>query len=280
MRIAIAISLLTTAIAAGQTPGPGAPLPAFEVASVKPNTSGDPGSRGQTGRGSATFTNTSTRMLIVNAYNIRAERVVGGPGWLDSERYDVTARAPEGTTDNQIPLMMRALLAERFKLATRTETRDEPVYALVLAREDGRLGPSLRRATECVKGGPSGGRAGGPGFAVPLLQPGQQAVCGVRSLSDGRMSVVQGGAVPLDRLANTLRGTGGREVVDRTGLSGNFDFDLRFAPEALRSAVADDDSNLPNVFTAVQEQLGLKLDAQRGPVEYLVIERVERPTPD
>jgi uncharacterized protein (TIGR03435 family) len=280
MRIAIAISLFTTAIAAGQTPGPGAPLPAFEVASVKPNESGDPGSRGQTGRGSATFTNMSARMLIVNAYNIRAERVVSGPGWLDSERFDVTARAPEGTADNQISLMMRSLLAERFKLVTRTETRDEPVYALVPAREDGRLGPSLRRAAECVKGGPSGGRAGGPGLAVPLLQPGQQASCGVRSLSDGRMSVVQGGAVPLDRLASALRGTGGREVVDRTGLSGNFDFDLRFAPEALRSAVADADSNLPNVFTAVQEQLGLKLDSQRGPVEYLVIERVERPTPD
>jgi uncharacterized protein (TIGR03435 family) len=284
MRSALFVTLLTAGALASiglraQSPAPAVSSPSFDVASVKPNDSGSGGSSGRTGRGSVTFVNQSARMLIVNAYGLRPNRVIGGPSWLDSERFDVNARAPENTPDNQLALMLRTLLAERFKLAVKNETREEPVYALVTARGDKAFGPNIRPATDCVKGGPVAGRAGGS-LAAPLLQAGPQAPCGMRSASDNRGTVIQAGARTMADLAGTLRGVGDREVVDRTGLTGTFDFELRYAPDAVRATAADPTQALPDVFTALQEQLGLKLESQRGPVEYLVIDRVERPTPD
>jgi uncharacterized protein (TIGR03435 family) len=99
-------------------------------------------------------------------------------------------------------------------------------------------------------------------------------------LSDSRGTTIQSGMRTMADLAGMLRGVGDREVVDRTGLSGTFDFELRYAPDSVRATAADPTQLLPDVFTALQEQLGLKLEPQRGPVEYLVIERIERPTPD
>ena len=257
-----------------------ASAPAFEVASVKPNTSGSGSSSARSGKGSFTIVNQPLRMLIVNAYGVRPDRVVGGPGWIDDMRYDVTARAPENTPDNQLSLMMRTLLAERFKLVARTEVRDQPVYALVLARPDGRLGPDLKPSTECSKAPQSSGpRAFGLGAPSTPPVPGQLPGCGMRSFSDGRGSMMEAGARSLADLARALDGTGGRVVVDRTGLTGTYDFQLRFARENLQSP-ATADSDFPTVFTALQEQLGLKLESQRGPVEFLVIDSVERPTPD
>ena len=253
--------------------------PAFEVASVKPNTSGAPGSSGHTGNGSVTFTNQTARSLISNAFNIRGNRIVGAPSWLDSERFDINARAPGNTPDNGLAPMMQTLLAERFKLTVKREIRDEPVYALVVARDDKRLGPSLRPATDCVKTAGGTGRAGG-GPDAPPLAAGAPAACGSRMLSDNRGTTIQSGMKTMADLAGMLRGVGEREVVDRTGLSGAFDFELRYAPDSVRATAADPTQLLPDVFTALQEQLGLKLESQRGPVEYLVIERIERPTPD
>jgi uncharacterized protein (TIGR03435 family) len=284
MRRALFVTLLTACALASielvaQSPPPAGSSPSFDVASVKPNDSGSGASSGRTGRGSVTFVNQSGRMLIVNAYGLRPNRVIGGPSWLDSERFDVNARAPENTPDNQLALMLRTLLAERFKLAVKNETRDEPIYALVAARADKALGPNIRPATDCLKGGVLAGRAGGS-LAAPLLQVGAQAPCGTRSASDSRGTVIQAGARTMADLANTLRGVGGREVVDRTGLTGTFDFELRYAPDSVRATADDPTQTLPDVFTALQEQLGLRLESQRGPVEYLVVDRVERPTPD
>lgn len=181
--------------------------------------------------------------------------------------------------------MLRTLLAERFKLVARTEMREQPVYALVLARADGRLGPNLRASRECLKGGTASGPRGfgqgadGRGAGVPPLQPGQQMGCGMRSMSDGRGSVIQGGARTIAEIARSLDGRAGRTVIDRTGLTGAYDVDLRFAPSNVQTAPGAD-SELPTLFTALQEQLGLKLESATGPVEYLVVDRIERPTPD
>jgi uncharacterized protein (TIGR03435 family) len=271
--VGLATVTLTFSVAA-QTPD----APAFEVASVKPNTSGAPGSSGRTGNGAVAFTNQTARSLISNAFNLRGNRIVGGPAWLDSERFDVNARAPGKTPDNELAPMMRTLLAERFKLMAKREVRDEPVYALVVARDDKRLGPNLRPSTDCIKAGATVGRTGG-GADAPLPQAGP-APCGSRMLGDTRGTTIQSGMRTMVDLAGMLRGVGEREVVDRTGLSGTFDFELRYAPDSVRATAADPTQLLPDVFTALQEQLGLKLESQRGPVEYLVIEQIERPAPD
>lgn len=274
--VVIALAAMTFAISVrAQAPA----TPAFEVASVKANTSGAPGSSGRTGRGSVTFTNITTRSLISNAYDIRGNRIVGAPSWLDSERFDINARAADNTPDNGLPPMMRTLLAERFKLVVKREIRDEPVYALVIAREDKRLGPNLHPSTDCIKTGPAAGRTGGAAD-TPVLRAGTIAPCGSRMLSDNRGTTIQSGMKTIADLAGMLRGVGEREVVDRTGLSGSFDFELRYAPDSVRATAADPTQLLPDVFTALQEQLGLKLESQRGPVEYLVIERIERPAAD
>jgi len=271
-----ALAAVTFTLSAGaQTPD----TPAFEVASVKTNTSGAPGSSGRTGNGSVTFTNQTARSLISNAFDVRGNRIVGGPPWIDSERFDVNARAPVDTPDKGLAPMMQAMLADRFKLIVKREIREEPVYALVVARDDQRLGPSLRPATDCIKAAAGSGRAGGGPDAQPL-RPGTPSACGSRMLGDARGITIQSGMRTMADLANMLRGVGEREVVDRTGLSGTFDFELRYAPDSVRSTAADPTQLLPDVFTALQEQLGLKLEPQRGPVDYLVIERIERPTPD
>ena len=121
--------------------------PAFEVASVKRNASGEiEGSIGPRPGGYAA-TNIPLRLLIIRAYELRSFQVAGGPSWIDGERFDVTARAPEGTPANQVFSMLRTLLAERFKLVAHAEKREQPVYALVTARADGRLGPKLKAST-------------------------------------------------------------------------------------------------------------------------------------
>jgi len=278
MRGAVAgvVAIVTFTVATfAQAPG----APAFDAASVKPNTSSAPGSSGRTGRGSVTFTNFTLRSLISNAFDTRNNRIVNGPPWIDTERFDVTAKAPDGTDDKELMPMMRALLADRFKLVVRHEVRDEPIYALVTAREDKRLGPDLRASTSCAKAAGPGGSAA-TGSATAPEAAGTGAPCGSRMMGDARGMTIQSGMRTMADLANMLRGVGERDVVDRTGLSGTYDFKLEYAPDSVRSAAADPTQLRPDVFTALQEQLGLKLESQRGPVEYVVIERIERPTPD
>lgn len=252
------------------------PNPKFEVASVKRNRSGDSGSSGRMAKDWVTILNQTARLLIVNAYGLRPDRILGGPSWLNTERFDVSARAPANTPDSRLPLMLRTLLSERFKLVARRETRDQSVFALVRARSDGRLGPKLRPAGDCLKITPPPGDG-----RFPELQPNQPIPCGTRMSVSGQRRVLQGGSRPIADLMRMLRDTGAsdREVIDRTGLTANFDFDLRYAPNTLRGA-APDAETLPNLSTALEEQLGLKLESARGQVEYLVIDSIERPTPD
>jgi uncharacterized protein (TIGR03435 family) len=182
-------------------------------------------------------------------------------------------------------LMLRTLLVERFKLAVHHETRELPVYALVFARSDGKLGSQLHPASvDCEALRATGRDRGAP---PPFPQPGERPTCGMR-LGPGQMA---GGGYPLSQLATTLSSFVQRVVVDRTGLAGNFDFDLTWSPDQFQGGgplgplpgserPVGSDSSAPSIFTALEEQLGLKLASQKGPVDVLVIDRVERPTED
>jgi uncharacterized protein (TIGR03435 family) len=244
---------------------PGQSAPAFEVASVKTNTSG--AAEGSLGPrpGGYGATNVPLRIVIVRAYQLRPFQVVGGPSWIDSERFDLDARASASQSHDEVLAMLQALLAERFKLVVRRETREQPVYALVTARHDGLFGPQLKRSTtEC-----SSRTAADP-----------TGPCRMGGSFTGRSGSLQGVGQPLTQLATHLGTAADRIVLDRTGLAGTFDFTLTWKSGGFgvsRVGAADDG---PSLFTALQEQLGLELEPARGPVEVLVIDSVARPTPD
>ena len=282
MRAAWAIALaayLGTGLA-GQAPAP----PAFEAASVKRNGGGTPFVRLITqpgGRFSAT--NVTARMLVNAAFSappvaLAPFQIVGGPDWLDTDRFDVTAVGPPAAPGEPpaTAAMVRRLLEERFKLTVRPEKRDMPIYELVLARRDGGPGPRLRPVTRDCE---TMFAAAQNGAAFP---PPEQ--CGSR----GGLGTLTGGAMTMPELAGQLTRIADRMVVDRTGLAGQFDVELSFTPAADQRppgappgapAPAVDPAG-PSFFTALQEQLGLKLEPARGPVDVIVIEHIERPTED
>jgi uncharacterized protein (TIGR03435 family) len=252
--------------------------PAFEVASIKPN-QGDSGNAlaGFQPGGRFVATNSAVRDLIRLAYgrggSLDPARLIGGPEWSSRERFDVTAKAEENAPPPLVLGMLRTLLAERFKLVLHTETRDLPIYALTLVRPDGTLGPKLRRTADCTSGE----------AASPSLP--KAARCGGAG-QDGHLEF---GGVPLAMVIDTaafLREVQ-RPVVDRTGLTGAFEGTLDWTPtlvSARNQSPFDLTATPPpdgaSIFTAIQEQLGLKLVASRGPVEVFVIDALERPTPD
>lgn len=270
-----------------------APL-TFDVASVKPNRSGDqrimfgiqPGGR-------FTATNTTAQELIRNAFGIQfAGQLEGGPDWIRSERFDVLAKAPEGAPTlnrDTIAPMLQALLADRFALSTRRESREMGTYDLVLSRADGTLGERLvPSTTDCAARGRGRG-PGAPGAAPPGPPPGPPPPgtvppCGM-FMSLGRVAA---GGVTMAQVATMLSPRVNRIVADKTGLAGSYEFELEFTPDqtpnvppgGLPAGIELPPSDGPSLFTALQEQLGLKLESTRAPVEVIVIERIERPTED
>ena len=269
---------------------PAGPTPQFEVASIKPNKSGDGRVMiGMQPGGRFTATNVPLRLLIRNAYQLQDSQIVGGPDWMSTERFDILAKAEEGAVSGPQPppgqpgpiqLMLRALLADRFKLVVHNEDREMSVFALVLNRPDGKLGPNLTKSTtDCTAG--AGARGAAPPPGPP--QPGQPMPCGIRI---GPGSMIVGGA-PLSQVAAVISQFAGRIVIDKTGLTDSYDMTLNWtpdnmpqrppgAPEPLINGVPID-PNGPSLFTAVVEQLGLKLDSQKAPLKVLVIDRAERP---
>ncbi len=266
--------------------------PAFEVASVKPNKSGEGFIRfGMQPGGRFNALNVPLRELIRVAYNVQPFQIEGGPGWINSDRFDVIANAdgdigPMGPGQmGPVQLMMQTLLADRFALKLRRETKDMPIYALVLARADGRLGPKIEPSTvDCaaMARGRGAAPAGGRGAPPAPPRPGERPECGAFM---GPASVAAGG-VSLDQLAQMLSARVGRIVQNRTGLTGNYAFNLDFTPDQMPQGgfqpqgAPPIDPNGPSLFTALQEQLGLKLDSQKGQAEMLVIESVSQPKPD
>jgi uncharacterized protein (TIGR03435 family) len=266
------------ACSAGLMPGAQSRTPAFEVASVKPNKSGSdrvnimpqPGGR-------FTATNVSAMDLITIAYGrgrpFPRSNVLNGPPWLGRDRFDIAAKAEGNPSQDEFSLMLRPLLAERFRLVVHTETRERPVYLLTWVRRDESFGPNLRRSNlNCA-----GPRDGLPAGCEMLSVPGTLKARGM----------------PIEGLVRMLTGwvDDHRDVWDRTGLSGTFDMDMKWTPERMPSVPPDAtpelaqalrsiDQNGPSLFTALQEQLGLKLVADRDATDVLVIDHVEQPSPD
>jgi uncharacterized protein (TIGR03435 family) len=257
---------------------------AFEVASVKANKSGpNSGQRAGLQPGDrVTMVNVPLITLVQIAGYPGGTVIVGGPKWMgvvgqpnfDADRFDVNAKAEAPASVDQLRLMLQALLAERFKLAVHTELRQADVYVLRLARADGKLGPNLHpaavdcRALEAAETNPTPGKS----------------PCGtVYADTDAPPWHMRG--MPLNRLL-IFRNELGRPVVDKTGLTGSFDFDLNWTPRKVldpsvdRSRFPEIDFAGPDIFTAVQEQLGLKFVSEKEDQPVLVIDHVERPTED
>jgi uncharacterized protein (TIGR03435 family) len=279
--------------------------PSFEAASVKPNVSGglDAGWQSPPEGGRVVIRNLPLRTIISWAYQlgIDDDRLIGLPAWTRTEKFDIVAKAPEGVQVGGLLrigpaapglLMMRTLLAERFQLKIHTETRELPIYALKTANADGRLGTKLVPSEiDCDRFNAEirAGRAVSP----PPTTPGVVAPCRMWNFRNR----IAYGSQPLAALTDYLSVSVRRVVVDRTGLTGRFDFELIWTPDQLPPADSPNrivvggveidltggvnvDPNGAALVTALREQLGLKLESTRGPVEVFVIDRVERPTPD
>jgi uncharacterized protein (TIGR03435 family) len=268
--LATSVMLAFSALASAQTP---APRPEFEVASIKPNTSGNNmiSMRPPVG-GRFTATNVRLKMLVELAYNVKSFEISGGPGWIDSDGYDINAKAADGNTSlDQLRPLLQMLLEDRFKLMVHREKKEMPVYALMAAKN----GPKLPEAKEggCVKFGPDSP-------PPPLPAPGQlpPILCGGFLRAP---NLLQAGKVDMKQLVNVLSDVLGRPVIDKTGYTGTFDVKLEFSPEGtsfggggFRPPPSDDSK--PSIFTALQEQLGLKLESQKGPGEVLIIDHAEK----
>lgn len=272
---------------AAQTP---AVSPQFEVASVKPNKSGPGPMRiGFQPGGRFVANNVPVRDLISVAYGqpqpLPNFQILGGPGWVATDRFDVTAKAegdPQPTPTGpptQMFLMIRSLLAERFKLVAHEETRDQPIYALRLDRSDGKLGPHLKLSTvDCAA--LRGANRGGPPGPPPQ---GQAPPCGMM-MGPGRL---MSGGTPIAILVNTLSRLVNRPVLDQTELTGNYEATLEFTPDQSQAPPGGFPPGIPaprvdgpSLFTALKEQLGLKLDSDHASVRVLIIDSIEQPTPD
>ena len=225
---------------------------AYDVASIKVNKSGSGNVNVDSTRTSYTASNVSLEDLIEGTYGIRHDLIFGGPAWMRSARFDVLAKivdpdlaALKALTPEQDRLLLQPILADRFHLKVHTESRTLAVYELVLAKG----GPKFRSSTDTS--------GAGEGTSI-------------------RNAVLTAHAIPLSSLASTLSNQLHQTVIDRTGLGGRFDINLTwispYAPDA------SPESSASSIFTAVREQLGLKLQSAKGPVEVLVVDRAEMPS--
>jgi uncharacterized protein (TIGR03435 family) len=260
------------------------PRPRFDVASVKPALpQGIMVVRPLPGRLTA---NATLQMLMQNAYAVQAFQIVGGPAWIDADRFEIDANADGNTTRDQMFLMLQSLLEERYQLTFHREMRDLPVYALVAAKAGLKL-PSPQNGA-CVE--PTSDTP--PDWAGGIMAPPQAGRpplprCGaVRVMLEPSGARAQGGKVPMAEFARTLSMITGRAVIDRTGFGGLFDIQMTFLPDDGTPAMPPPPpevaatlvSKTPSILPALQEQLGLKLESTRGPVEVIVIDHAERPS--
>ena len=257
----VCVALLSGAAAYGQGP-------TFEAVSVKVNRSGESRSSFRGTLSGISVTNQTLIDIIRNVWGVNRLQIVGGPSWIGEDRFDIEAKASGKANRDELVAMMKTMLSERFKLAVHLETRPIPVYALVLARPDGRFGSGLRKSlATCDRT-----RVPEPGTPPPAPPPPLDGVelpaCGTNT---GR-GVLRAAGIELEAFTRNMAGAAGRIIVDKTGLTGTFDMVLRF-----NSDPNDTSSDLPSLFAAVQEQLGLKLDPQTLPAEVLVVDRTERP---
>jgi uncharacterized protein (TIGR03435 family) len=267
----------------------------FEIASVKPSNPNPTGPIGVVvpAFGRLTATNATLRRLVYAAYQLQPFQVVGGPPWQNTNRFDINAKAIDGlATKDQLLELLKTLLADRFKLRVHTETREISTYALAVKRRPFQLRSSTatcpdpevqeqQRLETLAKGGSAESK------------PGETRPCAI----DLRPSTSAPGSITLQATGQTMRSLAlaltpliGRLVVDKTGLTGRYDFNLTVDLQTLAQLSADLGDNrrplppgspdTPALITQLQEDLGLTLDSQRGPGEILVIDSAEPPTPD
>jgi len=246
----------------------------FEAASVKPaatpgglfSMTGGPGTNDP---GRITYSRVPLRIVMLTAYDV-ANYQLTGPDWLNTLRFDITAKIAEGATREQFRAMLRNLLETRFRMALHRESREMAIYTLVPASKGVKIQPAAAPApvgdspAQMAKALPGVGPDGFPKLSIPSAGIVIETKDGVARLSAKEVS--------LAKLAENLTGRAGRPVVDRTGLAGVFTFALYFAPEGAERS----DNPAPDLFAALQEQLGLRLEAGRGPVEYLVVDHAEK----
>jgi uncharacterized protein (TIGR03435 family) len=298
---------------------------AFDVASIKPAAlptadgrgrimfTGPSGGPGTNDPGRIHYPYSSLRNLLVSAYNVKGFQI-SGPPWLDTERFEITATMPPETTKEQFRLMLQNLLIERFKMVIHRETKELPMYSLVVAKN----GPKLKESVDepppqqdAAGPAPPDGRGGrgGPmkmdqdGF--PMLPPGMAGRAGLFTMMMPGRARLMAQKQTMDDLASTLTNQLARPVTNLTGLKGKYDFTLTFLPEGMAmagpmglpmpppppppagaaspnsgAASAPDVETAPGILNAIQAQLGLRLDAKKGPVELIVVDKAEKAPTD
>jgi uncharacterized protein (TIGR03435 family) len=305
--------------AQSQAPSAGGPLPKFEyeVASFKP---AKPGTDGRVFMGFSmpvdglNGTNITMMLLIQQAFGVQPYQISGAPDWFTSEHFDLSAKMDSETADAIQKLsaddkkiarqqMLQALLADRLKLTVRHDTKELPIYSLVIGKNGPKLkeskpddnaaknpnGPAGPPAPVGNNASPAIGSGGGNQSRSVTVGPGGGgSTFAIGGGPGGGMQSMSASGAPIANLVRMLSGRLGRPVLDKTGLTGKYDFKLEFAPDSNASPgfgggdggapAPAADSGGPNIFTAVQEQLGLKLESGKGPVEIIVIEHAERPS--
>lgn len=273
------LSYVVLALAAFAIPlsGQSTEVPLFEVVSIRPQ-EGDPGFVPSSPERFIDV-NATLKSLITWAWNVRDFQVSGGPSWADSRRFDVNARSPRPVSETTMRLMLRRLLADRFQLRTRIESRQMSRYVVRTARPDATLGPGLKPAPiDCAE--VLAARFGAP--APDGTEP--QCLWRVGITPPVARMVVDG--APISQFAGLLERLLRRKVIDATGLPGAYDIRLEFSSDQLPMAVPSGDAPVPpprdglSVFTALEDQLGLRLQSEEGPVEVIVIDSAELPAPN
>jgi len=296
MNRAIAGAGLTVIMACGAFGQAAAARPSFDVASIKAaappiygklmiRMGGDPGR--------IDYGNVSLKDIIRQAYDVH-DYQISGPDWMNSTRFDIVAKVPDGAPEDQVPLMWQALLAERFKLQIHRESKELPMYALVV----GKNGPKMKESEIDANGTANGGQGSGGPSPLPPVKMGKDGMPQLPGGGRGPMILMNGRGhvtakmMNMSGLVDILARSVDRPVVDQTELKGSYDFNLDYTPdESTRMPMpggmppppgagemhgADSPDNGLSLFAALQAQLGLKLEAKKGPVELIVIDRVEK----
>jgi uncharacterized protein (TIGR03435 family) len=311
MKASAVVALFASCVAAGgimhaqQPPAVSVAAKNFEVATVKPSDPNPTGPLGATpiilpALGRMTGQNVTLRMLVMTAYDKQPFQIVGGPSWQNSNKYDINAKAEDASAGlAQMRGMLQGLLAERFKLKAHNETREVPIYELTVAR-GGRFGPKLKASTDTCpdfkeqqqKMLEAVAKGGLNALQSLMGKPGENTPCSITQLpptADNPVLGFKATGQSMDLLVLLLTQLSGRPVVNKTGLTGPYDFELTISLQTLAAIYQDLGVAMqlppglpegPALMTMLQEDLGLKLESQRGPGEVLVIDSADFPTPD
>jgi uncharacterized protein (TIGR03435 family) len=264
-RFVVALSVTTALISVGTCIPLGraqsSPRPQFDVASIKQRNDGATSSACCLGPGgSLNAKNQRVSNLIGFAWTMKYYQLVGGPNWLESDRFDIEATTEGNPSQDEIKQMLQALLEDRFQLKVHRDTRELPLYALTLAKGGSRL--QAFKEGDCVKYDPSTPTASSPGKPRDF--------CGFNILTQGRWNA---SGITIQQVVSALADITNRPVVDKTGLSGLFNVHMEYPEDGLSP-----DSAGPSIFTAIQSELGLRLESTKGPATVLVIDHVEKPS--